>query len=363
MENKLNEKNLQLAFNFNASNGILTNNRITGEILLEETNQRIAIQESSEKIAVDLGYSIDGDIDNMLFTLDSERLSIKIFSQRWDLVETEINENEAVIITDEPSFKTCLWLNKKGIGKILNFQIISQNTSISSWMFDIIAKKVNGLNLDDITDLEESVTTLNENIEIVNTSLTTLNNDITELKSSAESSGGEIPEVDINGYSILRQKKLEWRPKTSDYGSFDSWYGLYSDVDIIRYSNGTTRLTGKLQLYNTDNRSVEKGKTILACVGCPVKLGKIYSIDFVDRHTANSGRTLVDLKMAVFLIEDVENAELNDPNYGGFDIMIRNLAPYIIGTSQYDKFFSNPFYINILFDLPESYITNYDYIL
>ena len=355
MENQLNENNLQLAFNFNPSSGSLTKNRIIGEILIEESNKRIAIQESSDKIAIDLGYSIDGDTEDMEFTINLEKLLIKTVCQRWELVECAIKENEIVIVRDEPSFKTCLWLNKSNIGKTLNYKIISQNTSISSWMLDIIARKLNKFNIQDIASLEE-------NIKNINTSISTLNDQVTELQNNSGSGGGTIPEIDNTGYSILRHKNLIWRAKTTDYGSYEGWYGLYSDVKITRYSDGTAILTAGLEIYRNQLAEAEIGASIIACIGCPIKFGKIHSLYFSDKIEPYDN--IIDFKMSVTIVEDVENVATNDPKYGGFDIKIKNLANYTLSNiNDFARPLGSKYYMNILFDLPESYITNYDYIL
>ena len=352
MENQLNEENLQLAFNFNPSNGNLTKNRIIGEILIEEANKRIAIQESSDKIAIDLGYSIDGDIEDMEFTINLEKLLVKTVCQRWELVECIIKENEVVIVCDEPSFKTCLWLNKSSIGKTLNYKIISQNTSLSSWMLDIIARKLNKFNVQDLVSLEE-------NIENINTSITTLNDQVTELQNNSGSGGEVIPEIDINGYSILRQKKLTWRPRTTDYGGLDSWSCIYRNVDVTRYSDGRGKLIATCQIYNSNSSSlIEPHDYIDAYIGSPVKLTKIHSFELLD---IKGFRRIGALQKLVAELVDAPNPDANDPHYGAINLDIRNilnrpLHPHNGGNGCIYE-------ISILFDFPESSITDYDYIL
>ncbi len=353
MENQLNEENLQLAFNFNPSDGSLTKNRIIGEILIEETNKRIAIQDSSDKIAIDLGYSIDGDTEDMEFTINLEKLLIKTVYQRWELVECAIKENEVVIVRDEASFKTCLWLNKSSIGKTLNYKIISQNSSISSWMFDVIARKLNKFNIQDIVSLKEDVSS-------INTSITTLNDQVTELQNNSGSAGGgAIPEIDSNGYSILRQKKFTWRPRTTDYGASGDWKAIYTDVDVTRYSDGRGKLIATCRIYNSDTSFwLLPGDRVTAFIGSPVKLTKIYAFDFLD--TKGPARIGGWVNMNAEL-ENINNPEANDLNYGALNIDIHNVVNKKLTLSNGNA--GLLYHMRILFDFPESSITDYDYIL
>lgn len=343
MDNQLNEKNLQLAFNFNPSDGALTKNRITGEILIEENSKRIAIQESSDKVAIDLGYSIDGDTEDMEFTLNLEKLLIKRVYQKWDLVEVSIKENEVIIVNDEPSLKTCLWLNKNSIGKTLNYKIISQNTSISSWMFDIIARKLNKFDVDDIVSLKESVSS-------INTSLTTLNDEVTELQNNSGSSGGEVPDVDENGYSIMRQKVMECKPKI-----IEQWI---EDIEVTRFSDGRAIVRCTIPIYNPVPICIQPGGCYHFWTYSPVKIRKIYSWSYNEFvPEGNNISRYINKYIFNIAFRPYHDEFADDPDYGALMISYRNVSD-IPQTPDMEKI-----RFNIECEIQDDDITDFDYYL
>ena len=144
LQTKLNENNIQAPFQYKPSeNGFILNN-INGEIALNNNSVQVKVIDEEKLFCADLGYSVDGEVYEMNFYVDK----IKIFPVQLNKIEElraqEIEDNKVYFVKDT-NFKSIAFFSIANLNKIFSFEITSYASVFSSWMFDEIAKKINGL--------------------------------------------------------------------------------------------------------------------------------------------------------------------------------------------------------------------------
>lgn len=144
----LNENNIQAPFQYLIGEDNFELLEYTDEFILTEDNPRLKYREDQKYFIVDLGASIDGDIINTNILIDN----VKIYPIRVGAIEelrdAVINENNFGFIANDNNFKSVIILPKSNINKRLKYTIYTYATSISSFMFDEIARKLNTLDID-----------------------------------------------------------------------------------------------------------------------------------------------------------------------------------------------------------------------
>lgn len=144
LQTKLNENNIQAPFQYKPSeNGFILNN-INDEIALNNNSVQVKVIDEEKLFCVDLGYSVDGEVYEMNFYVDK----IKIFPVQLNKIEElraqEIEDNKVYFVKDT-NFKSIAFFSIANLNKTFSFEITSYASVFSSWMFDEIAKKINGL--------------------------------------------------------------------------------------------------------------------------------------------------------------------------------------------------------------------------
>lgn len=144
LQTKLNENNIQAPFQYKPSeNGFILNN-ISGEIALNNNSVQVKVIDEEKLFCADLGYSVDGEVYEMNFYVDK----IKIFPVQLNKIEElraqEIEDNKVYFVKDT-NFKSIAFFSIANLNKIFSFEITSYASVFSSWMFDEIARKINGL--------------------------------------------------------------------------------------------------------------------------------------------------------------------------------------------------------------------------
>lgn len=144
LQTKLNENNIQAPFEYKPSeNGFILNN-INGEIALNNNSVQVKVIDEEKLFCADLGYSVDGEVYEMNFYVDK----IKIFPVQLNKIEElraqEIEDNKVYFVKDT-NFKSIAFFSIANLNKIFSFEITSYASVFSSWMFDEIARKINGL--------------------------------------------------------------------------------------------------------------------------------------------------------------------------------------------------------------------------
>ena len=143
----LNEKNIQAPFQYLIGEDNFELLEYTDEFILTEDNPRLKYREDQKYFIVDLGASIDGDINNTNILIDNTKIYPIRVGTIEELRDAIINENNFAVVANDNNFKSVIILPKININKRLKYTIYTYATSISSYMFDEAARKLNTLDI------------------------------------------------------------------------------------------------------------------------------------------------------------------------------------------------------------------------
>lgn len=143
----LNEKNIQAPFQYLIGEDDFELLEYTDEFILTEDNPRLKYREDQKYFIVDLGASIDGDINETNILIDNTKIYPIRVGAIEELKDAIINENNFAVVANDNNFKSVIILPKININKRLKYTIYTYATSISSYMFDEAARKLNTLDI------------------------------------------------------------------------------------------------------------------------------------------------------------------------------------------------------------------------
>ena len=143
----LNEKNIQAPFQYLIGEDDFELLEYTDEFILTEDNPRLKYREDQKYFIVDLGASIDGDINETNILIDNTKIYPIRVGAIEELRDAIINENNFAFVANDNNFKSVIILPKININKRLKYTIYTYATSISSYMFDEAARKLNTLDI------------------------------------------------------------------------------------------------------------------------------------------------------------------------------------------------------------------------
>ena len=143
----LNEKNIQAPFQYLIGEDNFELLEYTDEFILTEDNPRLKYREDQKYFIVDLGASIDGDINETNILIDNTKIYPIRVGAIEELRDAIINENNFAFVANDNNFKSVIILPKININKRLKYTIYTYATSISSYMFDEAARKLNTLDI------------------------------------------------------------------------------------------------------------------------------------------------------------------------------------------------------------------------
>ncbi|WP_157143972.1 hypothetical protein [Brachyspira pilosicoli] len=143
----LNEKNIQAPFQYLIGEDNFELLEYTDDFLLTEDNPRLKYREDQKYFIVDLGASIDGDINETNILIDNTKIYPIRVGAIEELRDAIINENNFAVVANDNNFKSVIILPKININKRLKYTIYTYATSISSYMFDEVARKLNTLDI------------------------------------------------------------------------------------------------------------------------------------------------------------------------------------------------------------------------
>lgn len=247
---KLNENNIQAPFQYKPAEDEFILNEISEDILLDSENVRVRSIEGQKLFCVDLGYSIDGEIDDMYFAIDRIKIYPSMLNSISELRTIEVKDN-AIYFIDDTNFKSIAFLTKANFNKTLSFTIFTYASVFSSFMLDEIAKKLNALDTDfpvrnfyqntkyKINDIIKKDGYLYRVIADF-TSSNNLTNSIiiTPFKRKEESELNMYDLVqDNNQFFIVNSKNQELKPLTSIISWQDSINKIYKNTIIIKNDN------------------------------------------------------------------------------------------------------------------------------
>lgn len=143
----LNENNIQAPFQYLIGEDNFELLEYTDDFLLTEDNPRLKYREDQKYFIVDLGASIDGDINETNILIDNTKIYPIRVGAIEELKDAVINENNFAVVANDNNFKSVIILPKININKRLKYTIYTYATSISSYMFDEAARKLNTLDI------------------------------------------------------------------------------------------------------------------------------------------------------------------------------------------------------------------------
>ncbi|MEI0495940.1 phage tail protein, partial [Brachyspira intermedia] len=141
----LNENNIQAPFQYKISENTFELLKRNGELELNTDNVQVKVYQSERLFMADIGYSVDGPLEEMEFLIDDIKVYPLILEELEDLQTVELKDNEIYLIKDDLNFKSIIFFPPSDLNKNFKFNITTYSSTISSFMFDEIAKKLNTL--------------------------------------------------------------------------------------------------------------------------------------------------------------------------------------------------------------------------
>ena len=145
MINKLNENNIQAPFQYKISENTFELLKRSGELELNTNNKQVKVLSGQRLFCADIGYGIDGAVEEMEFLIDDIKVYPILFDELKDLQTVEIKDNEIYLIKNELDFKSIIFFPPSDLNKNFKFTITTYSSTFSSFMFDEIAEKLNSL--------------------------------------------------------------------------------------------------------------------------------------------------------------------------------------------------------------------------
>ena len=145
MINKLNENNIQAPFQYKISENTFELLKRSGELELNTNNKQVKVLSGQRLFCADIGYGIDGPLENMEFLIDDIKVYPQLLENLKDLQTVEIKDNEIYLVKNELDFKSIVFFPPSDLNKNFKFTITTYSSTFSSFMFDEIAEKLNSL--------------------------------------------------------------------------------------------------------------------------------------------------------------------------------------------------------------------------
>ena len=145
MINKLNENNIQAPFQYKISENTFELLKRSGELELNTNNKQVKVLSGQRLFCADIGYGIDGAVEEMEFLIDDIKVYPILLDELKDLQTVEIKDNEIYLVENELDFKSIIFFPPSDLNKNFKFTITTYSSTFSSFMFDEIAEKLNSL--------------------------------------------------------------------------------------------------------------------------------------------------------------------------------------------------------------------------
>nr|ACH69318.1 VSH-1 tail protein [Brachyspira intermedia] len=143
----LNENNIQSPFQYNISENTFELLKRNGELELNTDNIQVKVFEGQRLFCTDIGYGIDGPLEEMEFLINDIKVYPVLLDELEDLKTVEIKDNEIYLIKNDINFKSIIFFPPSDLNKNFKFNITTYSSTFSSFMFDEIAKKLNSLDI------------------------------------------------------------------------------------------------------------------------------------------------------------------------------------------------------------------------
>ncbi|ASJ21492.1 hypothetical protein [Brachyspira hampsonii] len=154
----LNENNIQAPFQYKIGENTFELLKINGELELNTNNIQVKVFSGERLFCADIGYSIDGAVEEMEFLVDDIKVYPQILDELKDLQTVEVKDNEIYLIRNELDFKSIIFFPLSDLNKNFKFTVTTYSSTFSAFMLDEIAIKLNSL------DINYPIKNYNENI-------------------------------------------------------------------------------------------------------------------------------------------------------------------------------------------------------
>ncbi|PCG20593.1 phage tail protein [Brachyspira sp. G79] len=144
---KLNENNIQAPFQYKISDKTFELKTVSGGFLLNADNVQIKVFSGERLFCADIGYAVDGAVEEMEFLIDSIKVYPQVLESLEDLQTVEVKDNEVYLIRNELDFKSIVFFPPIDLNKKFDFTVTTYSSTFSAFMFDEIAKKLNTLDI------------------------------------------------------------------------------------------------------------------------------------------------------------------------------------------------------------------------
>ncbi|ADG71503.1 hypothetical protein [Brachyspira murdochii] len=143
----LNENNIQAPFQYKISENTFELKTVSGGFLLNADNVQVKVFSGERLFCADIGYAIDGAVEEMEFLIDSIKVYPQVLENLDNLQTAEVKDNEVYLIRNELDFKSIVFFPPSDLNKNFKYTITTYSNTFSSFMFDDIAKKLNSLDI------------------------------------------------------------------------------------------------------------------------------------------------------------------------------------------------------------------------
>ncbi|EKV58135.1 hypothetical protein [Brachyspira hampsonii] len=143
----LNENNIQAPFQYKIGENTFELLKINGELELNTNNLQIKVFSGERLFCADIGYAIDGAVEEMEFLIDDIKVYPQVLDELKDLQSVEIKDNEVYLIRNELDFKSIVFFPPNDLNKNFKFTITTYSSTFSAFMLDEIAIKLNSLDI------------------------------------------------------------------------------------------------------------------------------------------------------------------------------------------------------------------------
>ena len=143
----LNENNIQAPFQYKISDNTFELKTVSGGFSLNTNNVQVKVFSGQRLFCADIGYAIDGAVEEMEFLIDDIKVYPVLLEELKDLQTVDVKDNEIYLIKNELNFKSIVFFPPIDLNKRFDFTITTYSSTFSSFMFDEIAKKLNSLDI------------------------------------------------------------------------------------------------------------------------------------------------------------------------------------------------------------------------
>lgn len=105
----LNENNIQAPFQYKISENTFELLKRNGELELNTDNVQVKVFEGQRLFCADIGYTVDGPLEEMEFLIDDIKVYPVLLEELEDLKNAEVKDNEIYLIEEDINFKSIIF--------------------------------------------------------------------------------------------------------------------------------------------------------------------------------------------------------------------------------------------------------------